>query len=63
MQIKKGQAMFQKLMLAVTMTFTLNLLLGVYPPVDTQAAFSHGVNFAQILKVRTINLASIANEK
>ena len=62
-QIKEGQAMLQKLMLAVTMTFALNLLLGIHPPATTQTAISTKVDFAQILKVRMINLVSIANEK
>jgi hypothetical protein len=62
-QIKEGQAMIQKLILAVTMTFALNLLLGMRPPTNTQTATSTKVDFAQILKVRMINLASIANEK
>ncbi|WP_158260511.1 hypothetical protein [Chlorogloea sp. CCALA 695] len=55
--------MLYKLMLAVTMTFTLNLLLGMRPPTNTQTALSAKVDFAQILKIRMINLASIANEK
>ncbi len=62
-QIKEGQAMIQKLILAVTMTFALNLLLGIRPPVLAQTAFSDKFDFAPILKVRMINLASIANEK
>ncbi len=62
-QIKEGQAMLQKLILAVSMTFALNLLLGIRPPVNTQTAFSDGVDFAQTLKVRMINLASMSNEK
>ena len=62
-QIEKGQAMLQKLMLAMTMTFALNLLLKIDPPVNTQTAFSTRVDFAQILKVRMINLVFIANEK
>ena len=37
-QTKEGQTMLQKLMLAVTITFALNLFLGIYPPVDTQIA-------------------------
>ncbi len=63
-QIKEGQAMLQKLILAVTMTFALNLLLGIRPPANTQVATSTKVDFAQILKVRIINLASMSmNEK
>ncbi len=53
----------QTLILAVAMTFALNLLLGVYPPANTQTAIGARVDFVQILKVRVINLASIANEK
>jgi hypothetical protein len=55
--------MLQKLMLAVTMTFALNLLLGIHPPANTETAFSDRVDLAQILKVRIINLVSIPNEK
>ena len=55
--------MLQKLILALTMTFTLNLSLGMRPHTNTQTAFSAKVNFAQSLKIRMINLASIANEK
>ncbi len=62
-QIKEGQAMLQKPILAVAMTFALNLLLGINSPANTQTAFSNRVDFAQTLKVRMINLASIANEK
>jgi hypothetical protein len=55
--------MFQKLILAVTMTFALNILLGIKPPANTQTATSTKVDFAQILKVSMINLASMSNEK
>ncbi len=54
---------FLELMLAVTMTFALNLLPGIRPPVLAQNATSTKVDFAQILKVRMINLVSIADEK
>lgn len=54
--------MLQKLMLAVTMTFALNLLVGIHPPANTQTAIGARVDFAQILKVRMINLVSILNE-
>ncbi len=56
--------MFQKLILAVSVTFALNLLLGIRPPANTQAAIGARVDLAQILKVRIINLASMSmNEK
>jgi hypothetical protein len=55
--------MLQKLILAVAMTFALNLLLRINSPANTQTAFSNRVDFAQILKVRMINLASTANKK
>lgn len=54
---------FLELMLAVTMTFAIKLLLGIRPPVLAQTTTSTRVDFAQILKLRMINLASIANEK
>ncbi len=50
--------MLQKLILAVTMTFALNLLLGIRPPTNAQIALSDRVDIAQILKARIINLAS-----
>ncbi len=50
--------MLQKLMLAVTMTFALNLLVGIRPPANTQTALNVIVDIAQILKIRTIGLAS-----
>ena len=62
-QIKEGQAMLQKLILAVTMTFALNLLLGIHPPANTQTATNTKIDFVQVLKVRMINLESIANDK
>jgi hypothetical protein len=40
-----------------------NLLLGINSPVLAQTALSAKVDFLQTLKVRMINLASIANEK
>ncbi len=52
-QIKEGQTMFQKLILAVTMTFALNLLLETRPPVLAQAELDTKVALAQILKART----------
>lgn len=55
--------MIQKLMLAVTLTFVLDLLLEIHLPANTQTATSTKVDFAQILKVRMINLASMSNEK
>jgi hypothetical protein len=55
--------MIQKLILAVAMTFALNLLLAINSSANTQTAFGNRVDFAPILKVRMINLASIANEK
>lgn len=58
-QIKEGQAMIQKLILAVTMTFALNLLVGIRPPAKTQATVSDRVDFAQILKARIIGLVSL----
>lgn len=48
--------MLQKLMLAVTMTFALNLLLGIRPPANTQTDLSDRVDIA-LLKARTINNA------
>ncbi|PSB29752.1 hypothetical protein C7B70_17690 [Chlorogloea sp. CCALA 695] len=62
-QIKEGKVMFPKLMLAVTMTFALNLLLEINPPANTQTAIGARVDFAKILKVRIIGLASISNDK
>ena len=63
LQIKKGrQMMFQKLILAVIMTFALNLLLETRPPVLAQADPNAKVALAQILKVRTIRLAFMPNE-
>ncbi len=59
--IKKEQAMLQKLTLAVIMTFALNLLLGIQPPANTENASSNRVDFAQILKVRMINLTFVLN--
>lgn len=56
--------MLQKLMLAVTMTFALNLLLGIRPPANTQTNLSNRVDVAQILKARrTSNASAIANLK
>ncbi len=52
--------MFQKLMLAATMTFTLNLLPGIRPPANAQTDLSTKVSGAQILKVRTISLTSLS---
>lgn len=52
--------MFQKLMLAVTMTFALNLLLGTRLPVNTQTGFSAKVDGVQILKDRSTALASVS---
>ncbi len=37
--------MLQKLMLAITMTFALNLLLGIRPPVLAPTAFSANVDY------------------
>ncbi len=54
--------MFQKLILAVIMTFALNLLLETRPPVLAQADPNAKVALAQILKVRTIRLAFLPNE-
>lgn len=62
-QIKEGQAMIQRLILAVMMTFALNLLVGIDPPANNQAAFSDEIDFVQILKVRIINHAFVASDK
>ncbi|WP_160295982.1 hypothetical protein [Aliterella atlantica] len=48
--------MLQKLILAVTMTFALNLLLGTRLPANTQADFNAKVDVAKILKARIIGL-------
>lgn len=54
--------MLQKLMLAVTMTFALNLLIGIRPPALAQTTLSPKVDLVQILKVRIISLASMPNK-
>jgi hypothetical protein len=41
--MKEEQAMLQKLMLAITMTFALNLFLGIRPPVVAPNAVSTNV--------------------
>jgi hypothetical protein len=54
--------MFQKLILAVTMTFTLNLLLEIRPPVLAQADLITKGDVAQILKSRIICLLSVSDK-
>ena len=54
--------MLQKLILAVIMTFALNLLLEIRPPANTQADLGAKVDLARTLKARTIGLAFMPNE-
>lgn len=51
--------MLQKLMLAVSMTFALNLLSGISPPANTQTNLSVKADVAPILKVAIATLDKI----